>query len=163
MADFNGKEIPICYASCSIGYDNPHHTLPEKLKAIASAGFDAIELSMPDILAYGQQLSDSQTKIDPKDYGTLRSVGKEVRKLCENQGLKVLILQPFANFEGWPKGSQEREDAFERAKGWMGIMESVGTDVLQVSQVLPHTPWCSRGRNCYSTLEIAVAILIVRK
>lgn len=133
MAEFKGQKIPVCYASCSIGHDGSKHTLPAKLKAIADAGFNAIELSMPDILAYGQQISDSKSEIDPKDYRTLQSVGQDIRKLCEKHGLKVLILQPFANFEGWPKGSEERKDAFERAKGWMSIMEAVGTDMLQVS------------------------------
>lgn len=133
MLDFHGVQFPICYASCSIGHDDSKHTLPEKLKAIAGARFDAIELSMPDMLAYGQHLSKNDSQINPTDYATLRSVGKDIKKLCDKEGLKVLILQPFANFEGWPKGSHEREDAFERAKGWMGIMEAVGTDMLQVS------------------------------
>ena len=135
MASFKGEKIPICYASCSIGHDDSKHTFPEKLAAIASAGFDAIELSMPDILAYGKQISSDNSEPDPKDYATLRSVGQKIRQLCEKQGLKILILQPFANFEGWPKGSDERKDAFERAKGWMDIMEAVGTDMLQVSQI----------------------------
>jgi len=132
MADFKGKEIPLCYASCSIGHDDSKHTLPSKLKAIANAGFDAIELSMPDILAYGQQVSKTKSEIDPKDYATLRSVAEEIGQLCNKEGLKILILQPFANFEGWPKNSRERADAFERAKGWMGIMEAAGTDMLQI-------------------------------
>ncbi|KIV79876.1 hypothetical protein PV11_07417 [Exophiala sideris] len=131
MAQFKGQKIPICYASCSIGH-NDKHTLPEKLKAIAGAGFDAIELSMPDILTYGQQISETKKEIDPKDYATLRSVAQKIGELCKQQGLKILILQPFANFEGWPKGSPEREDAFDRAKGWMSIMEAAGTDMMQI-------------------------------
>jgi hypothetical protein len=43
-----------------------------------------------------------------------------------------MMLQPFANFEGWPKDSPERKDAFERAAGWIEIMKVVGTDILQV-------------------------------
>lgn len=132
MAHFKGEKIPICYASCSIGHSEKH-TLPEKLKAIAGAGFEAIELSMPDILTYGQQISESKEEIDPKDYATLRSVAQKIGELCKKEGLKILILQPFANFEGWAKGSPEREDAFDRAKGWMSIMEAAGTDMLQVS------------------------------
>ena len=48
-----------------------------------------------------------------------------------------MMLQPFANFEGWPQGSIEREDAFARAKGWISIMKVVGTDLLQVSYLSP--------------------------
>ncbi len=50
-----------------------------------------------------------------------------------NLGLKIVMLQPFANFEGWKPQSEERKEAFRRAKGWIRIMEAVGTDMLQVS------------------------------
>jgi len=47
--------------------------------------------------------------------------------------LTIFVLQPFGNFEGWAEGSKERKDAFDRAKGWIRIMKSVGTDMLQAS------------------------------
>jgi sugar phosphate isomerase/epimerase len=86
---------------------------------------------MPDILSYGQQTTGKE--VDPKDYATLKQVGQDIRKLCQQHRLHILMLQPFANFEGWPKGSDERKDAFDRAKGWSEIMEAAGTDMLQVS------------------------------
>ncbi|KAK8104819.1 uncharacterized protein PG998_011852 [Apiospora kogelbergensis] len=122
-------EIPTSYATCSIGY-RESHTLPLKLKAIADAGFDAVELSMPDILAYGKMLNG--TEPDPTDYDTLVEIGTAIKGQMVEHGLEVMMLQPFANFEGWPKGSPEREDAFARARGWMRVMEAVGTDLLQV-------------------------------
>lgn len=122
--------IPTCYASCSIGH-KPEHNLPAKLKVISDAGFDAIELSMPDLLSFASEKLNKD--VGPKDYDDLCEVGKDVKNLCQEHKLKILILQPFSNFEGWKKGSKEREDAFERARGWIRIMESVGTDMLQVS------------------------------
>ncbi|KAI0173674.1 xylose isomerase-like protein [Hypoxylon sp. FL1284] len=127
--DSKGAKIPTCYATCSIGHKESH-TLPLKLKAIADAGFDAIELSMPDILSYGKMLNGREP--DPKDYDTLVEIGKSARAQAQEHNLKILMLQPFANFEGWPKGSSERKDAFDRATGWMRIMEAVGTDMLQI-------------------------------
>ena len=48
-------------------------------------------------------------------------------------GLKIVMLQPFANFEEWKPQPEERKDAFKKlAKGWIRIMEAVGTDMLQV-------------------------------
>jgi sugar phosphate isomerase/epimerase len=123
------SEIPTSYASCSIGTEESH-TLPLKLKAIADAGFDAIELSMPDILAYGKLLNGKEP--DPKDYDTLVEIGKQIKAQTTEHKLKILMLQPFANFEGWPKGSKQRVDAFDRARGWIRIMQAVGTDMLQV-------------------------------
>ncbi len=133
MATFRNQKIPTCYASCSVGYKK-EHTLPEKLKAISTAGFTAIELSMPDVLAYGEQLKG--VEISPRNYGELQNVGKKIKELCDQHSLKILMLQPFANFEGWREDPQ-RKDAFERATGWMSLMEAVGTDMLQVSQTVP--------------------------
>ena len=129
-------KIPTCYASCSIG-TKPEHDLPAKLKAISAAGFDAIELSLPDLLSFAK----SYLKKDGSnyDYPELCEAGEKVKQLCEECNLKILILQPFANFEGWPDGSSEKENAWKRANGWIQIMEAVGTDMLQVC--------CCSGRN----------------
>ncbi|KAI1427140.1 3-dehydroshikimate dehydratase [Xylaria sp. FL1777] len=127
--DYQGAKVPTSYATCSIGH-KPSHTLPEKLKAIAAAGFDGIELSMPDILSYGKQLHGQGP--DPTDYDALVEIGKAIKSQAQEHSLEILMLQPFANFEGWPRGSREREDAFARARGWMRVMEAVGTDMLQV-------------------------------
>ncbi len=129
MTAYKGEKIPTCYASCSIG-TLPEHNLPAKLKAIRDAGFDAIELSMPDLLSFASEHFGKD--IEAADYESLCKAGEEVKKLCEQNKLKILVLQPFANFEGWLEATSEREDAFARAKGWIRIMEAVGTDMLQV-------------------------------
>lgn len=121
--------IPISYASCSIGF-NPSDTLPKKLDAISEVGFEGIELSFPDILAFGEQHLGHE--IDPKNYDELCTVASEIKKQCDVRKLKIMMLQPFSNFEGWPEGSDERKDAFERAEGWIQIMQACGTDMLQV-------------------------------
>lgn len=127
------QRIPLAYATCSIGC-GPSDTLPRKLEAIAQAGFVAIELSFPDIIDYGSHVLGHS--IEPDNYAEILTVTREIRKLCDANGLKVMMLQPFANFEGWAKGSPERQNAFERALGWIGIMKVVGTDILQVCNLL---------------------------
>ncbi|KAH8671648.1 3-dehydroshikimate dehydratase [Xylariales sp. PMI_506] len=127
--NYGETPIPISFATCSIGY-NDTHTLPMKLEAIANAGYDAFELSMPDVIAYGKLLFDKD--LDKSDYDELVEVAKHIKTLAAEHNLKILMLQPFNNFEGWPKGSKEREDAFTRAKGYMRIMEAAGTDMLQI-------------------------------
>ncbi|KAI1816122.1 3-dehydroshikimate dehydratase [Poronia punctata] len=126
---YKNAKIPTSYATCSIGHKETH-TLPKKLQAIASAGFDGIELSMPDIISYGKLLHGKEP--DATDYDTLANIASSIRKESENFGLKILMLQPFANFEGWKKDSPQREDAFRRAEGWAQIMQAAGTDMLQI-------------------------------
>lgn len=127
-------KIPTSYASVSIGCKD-EHTLPKKLDAIAAAGFQAIELGMPDLLSFATmhlRPGKQQDEIQADDYDNLCAAAKEVKTMCDAKGLKILILQPFSNFEGWPEGSDERKDAWSRAEGWTRIMEAAGTDMLQV-------------------------------
>ena len=126
------SSIPTSYATVSIG--TPQTPLPQKLDAIASAGWQGIELGFPDLLSYTSQRKGRD--IDAKDYDTLYDVAEEVKKLCQDRDLEVVMLQPFANFEGWQQGSAERRDAFTRAKGWIRIMDVVGCDILQVLNTL---------------------------
>lgn len=123
------NSIPTCYATVSIG--TPTTPLDQKLAAIAGAGFQGIELGFPDLLSYASQTYKKD--VDAQDFDTLCEAGRKVGAMCEEAGLKIVMLQPFANFEGWPEGSDGREDAFRRAKGWIQIMRAVGTDMLQVS------------------------------
>ncbi|KAJ5105698.1 hypothetical protein NUU61_003045 [Penicillium alfredii] len=123
------QRIPLSYASCSIGC-RPSDSLPRKLEAISKAGFISIELSFPDIIDHGTHLLGHP--VAPENYAELITASREIRKLCDANGLTVMMLQPFANFEGWAKGSMDRQDAFARANGWMEIMKVVGTDLLQV-------------------------------
>jgi len=128
MSNESLSSIPTCYATVSIG--TPSYPLDEKLKAIASAGFQGIELGFPDLLSFASKKFDRA--IGPQEFDRLCDAGQEVRSMCKELGLKIVMLQPFANFEGWEPQSEDREDAFRRAKGWIRIMEAVGTDMLQV-------------------------------
>jgi sugar phosphate isomerase/epimerase len=93
--------IPTSYATVSIGF-NKKNSLPEKLEAIASAGFNAIELAFPDLLEFAKD--HLGIDVTESDYEAISQAGREVRKLCDNLKLQVLVLQPFSNFEGWAKG-----------------------------------------------------------
>jgi sugar phosphate isomerase/epimerase len=122
------NSIPASFASVSVG--TPSDPLEQKLKAISSAGFTAIELGFPDLLSFAS--SHLSQEIVENDYDALCKSGSEFKKLCAQNKLGIMMLQPFSNFEGWPKGLEERDDAFSRARGWIRIMQAVGTDMLQV-------------------------------
>lgn len=122
--------IPISYATCSLGSPNSPPPLLVRLDAIFKAGFSAVELSFPDILSYGQTLLNHE--VQSKNYNELVKVTEAIKAECDKRKLGIMMLQPFANFEGWPQGSDERKDAFERLEGWIRIMKAAGTDMLQV-------------------------------
>ncbi|RAK90201.1 3-dehydroshikimate dehydratase [Aspergillus costaricaensis CBS 115574] len=139
------NKIPLSYATCSLG---PPSTTPleTKLSTLHAASFTGIELAFPDLLAYANTHNPGTTQILPTDYPALIRSATEIRTLCESHNLRIMMLQPFANFEGWPRGSPEREDAFSRAKGWSGIMESLGTDMLQIGSTdTPEEKLCMKN------------------
>jgi len=126
------KGIPISFASCSIGYKD-EHTLPKKIAAIANAGFTGMELSFPDIQAFASL--HLKEEVGEWDFEKLASVCKVIKAMTDAKKLEIMLLQPFANFEGWPKGSKERENAFKAAKGWISMMDASGCNTLQVSAI----------------------------
>ncbi|KAF3764120.1 xylose isomerase-like protein [Cryphonectria parasitica EP155] len=127
------SSIPLSLASCSIGL--PRHTLHQKLEAISLTGFQGIELSFPDLLAHARELQSlgqlPAGDIQDDDWPTLCKAAEHAHHLCATHGLKILVLQPFANFEGWTDSSA-RDAVFARAKGWAAIMKAAKTDMLQV-------------------------------
>ncbi|KAH8689482.1 putative 3-dehydroshikimate dehydratase [Talaromyces proteolyticus] len=123
------RSVPLAYATCSIG-SSPSDTLPDKLLAISNAGFTAIELSFPDIQQHAEKLHNREVASD--SYAELTLAARDIAKLCKKLNLEIMMLQPFSNFEGWPRGSVEREQVFLKAKAWMQLMEACGTDLLQV-------------------------------
>jgi len=131
------NSIPISYASCSLGC-KPEHTVPKRIEAIAHAGFTGMELSMPDLVDFAnqhlrpKQQDQPSSEISNKDYDDLCATARVVKTMCDAKGIEIMLLQPFANFEGWPKGSDMRKEAWERVHGWVRIMESCGCRTLQV-------------------------------
>ncbi len=91
--------------------------LPEKLAAIAKAGFDGVEIFENDFLAFD---------------GSPADVGKMVR----DHGLEITLFQPFRDFEGMPEPHRAR--TFDRAERKFDVMQQLGTDlVLVCSNVSP--------------------------
>jgi 4-hydroxyphenylpyruvate dioxygenase len=86
-------------------------TLPEKLEAIAAAGFDGVEIFENDLLYYD---------------GSPR----EVRQMCADLGLAITLFQPFRDFEGCRRDRLARN--LERAERKFDLMQELGTDLVLV-------------------------------
>lgn len=86
-------------------------TLPEKLDAIAAAGFDGVEIFENDLLYYA---------------GSPR----EVRQMCVDLGLAITLFQPFRDFEGCRRDRLQRN--LDRAERKFDLMQELGTDLVLV-------------------------------
>ncbi|WP_343501503.1 bifunctional sugar phosphate isomerase/epimerase/4-hydroxyphenylpyruvate dioxygenase family protein [Alloyangia pacifica] len=94
-------------------------TLPEKLEAIAAAGFDGVEIFEQDFIAHD---------------GGARDVGRMIR----DHGLEIPLFQPFRDFECLPEPL--RSKAFDRAKRKFDVMQELGTDLILIcSSVHPRS------------------------
>ena len=83
----------------------------DKIAAIAKAGFDAVELFEPDLIAYGGQ---------PRDAGNL----------IRDHGLDIALFQPFRDFEGRPDAL--RAGAFADAERKFDMMALIGAELVLV-------------------------------
>ncbi len=86
-------------------------TLEGKLRAVADAGFQGVEIFENDLLAFP---------------GSPRDVGNLIRSL----GLECTLFQPFRDFEGMP--GEQRGRAFERMKRKFDVMAELQTDLVLV-------------------------------
>src|SRR3954454_12504851 len=94
-------------------------TLVEKLQAIAAAGFDGVEIFENDLLYFDGSPA-------------------EVRTICADLGLRVLLFQPFRDFEAAPRARMQKN--FDRAENKFDVMEQLGADLMLVcSNTAPDT------------------------
>jgi hypothetical protein len=118
---YNHKVIPISFATCSFGFQ-PYIDLPEKLKALHNAGFDAVEMAMEDILAYGKVMRGEEP--DANDYDTIVEIASHIRSLAKDVNIGMLILKSFTSQAGDEPGA--REKGSNKARGWLRVMEALG-------------------------------------
>lgn len=85
--------------------------LDEKLRAIAAAGFDEVEIFEADLLSFN---------------GSPRDVGQ----LCRDLGLGICAFQPFRDFEGMPEPQRSRN--FARAARKFELMRELQTDLMLI-------------------------------
>jgi 4-hydroxyphenylpyruvate dioxygenase len=86
-------------------------TLPDKLEAIAAAGFQGVEIFENDLLTFD---------------GSPAEVGRQ----CADLGLAVTIFQPFRDFEAMPEPQRARN--LDRAERKFDTMQALGTDLVLV-------------------------------
>ena len=103
-----------CIATISV-----NGALRAKLRAIADAGFENVEIFESDLLASPEPV---------------QVIGAMMRDL----GLTCVAFQPFRDFEGMPAALRAR--VFDRAERKFDLLEELGTDLMLVSSnVSPHS------------------------
>src|SRR5690349_17402247 len=92
-------------------------TLVDKLTAIAAAGFDGVEIFENDLFYFD---------------GTPAAV----RRIAEDRGLRIMLFQPFRDFEAGPREKLQRN--LDRAERKFDLMAELETDLMLVcSSIAP--------------------------
>jgi 4-hydroxyphenylpyruvate dioxygenase len=86
-------------------------TLDEKLRAIAAAGFEEVEIFEADLLSFNGS---------PRD----------VSDLCAELNLGICAFQPFRDFEGMPEPQRSRN--FAHAERKFALMHELRTDLMLI-------------------------------
>jgi 4-hydroxyphenylpyruvate dioxygenase len=86
-------------------------TLPQKLEAIAAAGFDGIELFEPDFIHFDGSARD-------------------LRRMATDLGLAIELYQPLRDFEGMPDPLLRRN--LDRAERKFDLMQELGAPLMLV-------------------------------
>ncbi|MEE4412075.1 MULTISPECIES: bifunctional sugar phosphate isomerase/epimerase/4-hydroxyphenylpyruvate dioxygenase family protein [unclassified Serratia (in: enterobacteria)] len=92
-------------------------TLPEKLEAIAAAGFDGVEIFENDLLYYPGKPAD-------------------IRRLAQELGLAITLFQPFRDFEGGPRDRLAAN--LERVRRKFALMQELGCDRMLLCSNVAH-------------------------
>src|SRR5947209_2267643 len=83
----------------------------EKLNAIAAAGFDGVEIFENDLMYFDGSPA-------------------EVKAICADLGLRILLFQPFRDFKAAPRARMPKN--FDRAEIKFDVMQQLGTDLMLV-------------------------------
>jgi len=109
-----------CIATISV-----NGPLRAKLRAIADAGFEHVEIFESDLLASPEPVP---------------VIGAMMRDL----GLTFVAFQPFRDFEGMPANLRAR--VFDRAERKFDLLQQLGTDLMLVSSNVSPEALADRGR-----------------
>jgi sugar phosphate isomerase/epimerase len=137
------RGVPVACCTLAVGFPGAA-SLPEKLEAIAHAGFDAVELGFPDLQEHARHIQGvrregegegAETAAD--SWSSLGKAAEDLKNLVDNLGIKVLTIMPFGGYGGAFKDAKHsREAELERADRWFDLLDKLDGDILQVCHQL---------------------------
>jgi 4-hydroxyphenylpyruvate dioxygenase len=100
-------------------------SLESKIRAVADAGFDGVEIFENDLLGFP---------------GSPREVGR----IIHDAGMRCTLFQPFRDLEGMP--AEQRTRAFDRMERKFDVMAELGTDLILLCSNCSPLAVCDRAR-----------------
>ncbi|KAI5817245.1 sugar phosphate isomerase [Pyronema omphalodes] len=129
--------LPIAIASMSLGRA-AHHDLETKLAAASAAGFRGVELFYEDIKLPARAMTEGKFETN------LHISAQHFRDLCDKYNLKIIVFQPFKNYDGL-LSPQRHAEKIEKLKNWIKIAKILRTDIIQIPSMFHRDPTVATG------------------
>ncbi|KAJ7483331.1 xylose isomerase-like protein [Mycena latifolia] len=103
------------------------HELDVKIVEAGKAGYQGVEIFWEDLVYAAKKFSPDS---DEKDEAAMLRAAQYVRDLCDQNGLDILVLQPFMNYDGLLEQSQH-DELIVKLELWFKVVKVLGTDMIQ--------------------------------
>jgi 4-hydroxyphenylpyruvate dioxygenase len=116
-------------ATLCLGRSPACHDILDKITEASRAGFQGVEVFF-ECLEDRAKRRSSNFKEAPRD-DALKNAARDVRSCCDQQNTEVMVLQPFAFYDGLIDPAAHSEK-IEELKLWFELCKILGTDLIQV-------------------------------
>ena len=126
----NHPPNPLSLATATVSLGSPGvHDIRSILEAAASNGLKGIEICYNNLHHHAAHLLGSTSA--EVDQSTMVRAAEDVKRMCDELGLTIIVLQPFASYDGLVDAEKHRKmvDRFTR---WLELAHALGTDTIQM-------------------------------
>lgn len=107
------------------------HDFEEKMKAASASGFKGMEIFYEDLEYFAKSLDATFDKNAPPSPSQLVATAGEVKKICDQNNLEIIGLQPFLFYEGL-RDRKQHDKLIEKLHVWFDIVDALDTDIIQI-------------------------------
>ncbi|KAJ7261873.1 xylose isomerase-like protein [Mycena rebaudengoi] len=104
------------------------HDLDVKLGEAGRVGYHGVEVFWEDLVYSAKKIAPGS---DEKDEAAILQATWHVRELCDKNGLVVVCLQPFMNYEG-TLDHAAHDALIVKLRLWFKVVKVLGTDLIQI-------------------------------
>ena len=121
---------PLAPATATVSLGKPGgHDIKSILKAAAHSGIKGIEICYNNLHFHAVQLLGSySTEVDQT---ALIQAAEDIKKICDELGLTIIDLQPFATYDGLTDTELHRQMVHKFSR-WLELVHALGTDIIQM-------------------------------
>lgn len=115
----------------SLGRASAGHLMDHKLACAARNGIAGLEIFYEDLEHLAKEQANHSSRDLALSEEQLLSASRSIRKMCQNNKIEIIGLQPFLFYEGLVDRA-EHAQMIGKMHLWFKIAKTLGTDVIQI-------------------------------